>query len=330
MRKIEKIILEKTGEECFISQMTNITWEELKTLRDDSKLIPGQQYRITDYVTTVDPNMENACSAGHKFDIIVVADNENTLNEKARAINHPSIIEGAIKVKVVEENTSYIYVRTPEFDSNDMYAWAYVNDSDYKDVCFVDLEDYDTADVIFTNTLTPNIGDILDMGGVNVELVSIHYDANYFLTCNLAAWELWYCLDNDKSSFDWADEENGTGVIYRMIDEWGNDCPYDFKNIQFKRDVYEEGGLAESGEEDYSLWCYTFSFRGENGEVIDASIFGNYGSLIDQEDDAPGVYNNIMGKCRDRDYDLENTTRVTQILNNNVFFACYEYDYGLL
>ena len=25
------------------------------------------------------------------------------------------------------------------------------------------------------------------------------------------------------------------GVIYRMIDEWGNDCPYDFKNIMFER-----------------------------------------------------------------------------------------------
>ena len=28
---------------------------------------------------------------------------------------------------------------------------------------------------------------------------------------------------------------NGKGVIYRMIDEHNNDCPYDFKNIQFKR-----------------------------------------------------------------------------------------------
>jgi hypothetical protein len=26
---------------------------------------------------------------------------------------------------------------------------------------------------------------------------------------------------------------NKKGVIYRMIDEWNNDCPYDFKNIMF-------------------------------------------------------------------------------------------------
>lgn len=57
----------------------------------------------------------------------------------------------------------------------------------------------------------------------------------YFANSNLAAWKLWYCLDNDTSRFAWADEENGRGVIYRMIDEFGNDCPYDFKNILFTR-----------------------------------------------------------------------------------------------
>lgn len=51
---------------------------------------------------------------------------------------------------------------------------------------------------------------------------------------NLNAWKLWYCLDNDTNRFDWA-SGNGKGVIYRMIDEHGNDCPYDFKNIKFRR-----------------------------------------------------------------------------------------------
>ena len=57
----------------------------------------------------------------------------------------------------------------------------------------------------------------------------------YFANSNLAAWKLWYCLDNDTSRFAWAAETGGTGVIYRMIDEFGNDCPYDFKNILFVR-----------------------------------------------------------------------------------------------
>ena len=53
----------------------------------------------------------------------------------------------------------------------------------------------------------------------------------YFAKSKLEAWKLWYCLDNDPTRFAWADTTNGTGVIYRMIDEFGNDCPYDFKNI---------------------------------------------------------------------------------------------------
>lgn len=116
MKKIEKIILEQSGEEIYIPQMINTTWEELKALRDAGKLIAGEQYRITDYVaTTVDPESR---SANHPFDIIVTADSESVLNEDARAIAH----EG------------------------------------------------DT----------------------------------YFEKCNLAAWQLRYCLDNDVERFTWA------------------------------------------------------------------------------------------------------------------------------
>lgn len=48
------------------------------------------------------------------------------------------------------------------------------------------------------------------------------------------AWELKYCLDNDTDRFAWASED-GTGVIYYMKDEYGNEAGYDFKNIQFLR-----------------------------------------------------------------------------------------------
>lgn len=58
---------------------------------------------------------------------------------------------------------------------------------------------------------------------------------NYFNRCDLGSWKIWYCFDNDTNRFGWADPENGKGVIYRMIDNWNNDLPYDFKNIQFKR-----------------------------------------------------------------------------------------------
>ena len=139
------------------SNLTEITWSSLKSLVSTGTLIPGMKYRITDYNCTTTQDFTR--SAGHQFDIIVEALDNNTLSENASAINH-SVSNG---------------------------------------------------------------------------------ETDYFADCDLNAWKIWYCLDNDKTRFAWADDtktnnkENGRGVIYRMIDEFGNDCPYDFKNIQFQR-----------------------------------------------------------------------------------------------
>ena len=128
------------------NQIIAISYADLKALRDTAQLVPGQQYRITDYTCTT--TQENTRAVGHVFDVIVTADDESTLNEVARAVKH----------------------------------------------------DGDT----------------------------------YFAGCDLNVWKIWYCLDNDTTRFAWADSTNGKGVIYRMIDEFNNDIPYDFKNIQFK------------------------------------------------------------------------------------------------
>lgn len=64
-------------------------------------------------------------------------------------------------------------------------------------------------------------------------IISKHYSLAYFKDCKLNSWELKYCFSNDTNRFDWADSEKGKGVIYYMKDDWGNECPYDFKNIKF-------------------------------------------------------------------------------------------------
>lgn len=63
-----------------------ITYHDLKQLRDNSKLVPGTTYRITDYTCTT--SQEGTQSAGHVFDILVTADDVNVLNENAHAIQH--------------------------------------------------------------------------------------------------------------------------------------------------------------------------------------------------------------------------------------------------
>ena len=89
-----------------------------------------------------------------------------------------------------------------------------------------------------------------------------HAGDAYFADSRLDAWQLKYCFENDTVRFDWADENDGKGVIYFMRDEWGNEAPYDFKNIKFKR--------TKTGVGDY--YAYTFSSL-DNG-TIDGVIAG--------------------------------------------------------
>lgn len=90
--------------------------------------------------------------------------------------------------------------------------------------------------------------------------VDIQQDGSYYKFNNLSAWRVWYCLDNDVRRFDWADDsvddnQNpvGRGVIYRLIDEFGNDCPYDFKSIQFKKGNNYYFTFTADGGADASL-----------------------------------------------------------------------------
>lgn len=129
--------------------LINVTYADLVTLRNGGNLVKGQFYRITDFVTTVNPSLTEVRSAGHAFDLIVQALDVDVLSEDAKAIQHA--------------------------------------------------------------------GD------------------TYFQNSKLEAWQLKYSLDNDTTRFEWADSTNGKGVIWRMVDEFENDIPYDFKNVQYKR-----------------------------------------------------------------------------------------------
>ena len=170
-----------TLEKAATVQIISKPYLELKTLRDNSQLVPGQLYRITDYTCTT--AQTNTKSAGHQFDIIVTADSKSVLNEEARAVNHE----------------------------------------------FTDQKQ------------------------------------DHFKDCNLSAWKIWYCLDNDTNRFAWADSANGKGVIYRMIDEFNNDVPYDFKNIQFYRQWNSDESLwITIPSNNTGVPCYTFSSEGDS------------------------------------------------------------------
>jgi len=220
-----------------IDLMTEITWSELKSLRDGKKLTPGMQYRITDYQCTTTQDDNNIQSANHPFDIIVTADDINKLNENARAC--------------------------------------------------------------------------------------LHKDDTYFAVTKFESWKLKYKLDNDTIHFDWADSQNGKGIIYWMKDEWDNECPYDFKNIQFNYG---------------SKWMYTFT-DATNNNIVDGSIQGYVNDIINNKIKSRyyskykipinifnrGCYDNILGNnCYGNyfDYDSRYNVLENNCANNKFSDSC--------
>ena len=205
--------------------LVKITWSELKVMRDNSQLVAGQQYRITDYTCTT--TQAATKSAGHVFDIIVTADDESALNEVAIVVKHD--------------------------------------------------------------------GD------------------EYFANSDLRAWKIWYCIDNDTNRFVWADTENGKGVIYRMIDEFNNDVPYDFKNIQFYRQWDSSKELWSNIQTgNVGVPCYTFSSSGDSSTTAFTDMSLSKSS---------NVYSNVI---------KEYINIGKQTLNNICFFgnSCYRNYFG--
>ena len=84
--KSERVEAFNSFKESSVAKMVSITYSELKSLKVSSRLKAGQFYRITDYVTTT--TQEDTQSAGHAFDVIVIATDVDTLNENAKTIKH--------------------------------------------------------------------------------------------------------------------------------------------------------------------------------------------------------------------------------------------------
>lgn len=317
------------------------TWATLLAIRDGGNLIPGQFYRITDYVTT--SMAVDTRSAGHPFDIIVRADSANVLNEQAWAVQHKgdtyfkdSRLE-AWELKYNIDNIQWSQkVGTLVMDESDGYTALSIGTVDIDGETYIlwDAsafeEDYGFNRFV---SLTKEVGaDLLQFDAETGEIVEDGY------TTAIAE------IIADYS-------EPGKGSITWMKDEWGNKCAYDFKNIQFKRwkvtdakervtldgrymgvinDTPED--LSIEDEEDF-IWCYTFSSDSAGGEQADYSlgdnsVFGNVfpamgnGVLNDNVMFGPGCYDNISG------FDCTHNTLNKDSAHNIFGDNCYANSWG--
>lgn len=168
------------------SNMTNILWEDLVKLRDNSKLIPGRYYRITDYNTTT--VKQDTAAAGNQFDIIVLATDVNKLSEDAKAIMHDNTYDVTFRDGI----TKRCYFYPTVFDLTDINI---VDCDTLLGISGVTIGEYEIDDINKKIILNSYDSDVLEEEGLQY---------NYFQYCNLEAWEIKYCLDNDIDRFDWA------------------------------------------------------------------------------------------------------------------------------
>ena len=162
---------------------------------------------------------------------------------------------------------------------------------------------------------------------------------------SLELWEVHYCLDNDTNRFEWADSTNGKGVIYYLKDDKGNEAPYDFKQIQFKRyqvtqcstlsnlvGTYVHANyntnIIQAVDTNNPLWCYTFSIY-TNNEIQDKSIYEMYNIK-------GHCYNNIINTYINNDkillnniVFLNNDPAAKRSCQNNFFaYNCYNFSFN--
>ena len=171
--------------------------------------------------------------------------------------------------------------------------------------------------------------------------VIAHEGDTYFVNSDLNSWKIKYCLDNDTTRFAWADTENGKGVIYYMKDEYNNECPYDFKNIQFKRykitacekspslvGQYSINGInGITVDTDNPIWAYTFSII-QNGEIKDTSSLKQNQNRLCVNDNIIKATSSMLGEGDSYNvlpWFLNNIVFIANICFSNIFDTnCYQ------
>lgn len=231
------------------SFMQEVTYAELKSLRNERKLVAGLKYRMIDYETTT--SQEGTQAAEHPFDLILTALDEKTLDEKCSAIQSARDTDGyfaksnltAWEVWYTLDNTKYAFgvvkglsitVTGINMKCTENGKYTY-NDIEYDS--FIGTQMLEGKIVLVKNT-NPTTGDdlIFLSNGVEDNSINSYIESIEYL------------------------QNEGKGIIYKLIDEFNNNVPWDFKNIKI---ISKKNGYT----------CYTFTDA--KGIYVDGSVTGD-------------------------------------------------------
>ena len=198
-----------------------VTYDELVTLRNNSQLVPGRFYRITDYVNNTEVTFDGLSS--HQFDIILLALSENKLSEDAKAVmNEDNIYDVTFSDGITKK------------------CWIYKLNSTECNI--VPIDNVPTGVLAVYNTESSEVDISEDNKTANctaynstTDLQEENLKYNNFQDTNLAAWKLKYCLDNNVDRFNWVDN-NSHGALYFLSDETGDICKLKWQELKTLRD----------------------------------------------------------------------------------------------
>ena len=349
------------------NKMINITWAKLKDLRDNSKLVPGALYRITDYECTT--SQDDTCSAGHQFDIIVQALSESILSEDAKAIQHEVSIDDMPKYCM---NDLYNDITTlfGTVTVNGVVYYSYRNS-----VCefLIDVNNLLDGGIDFDNNypgyryaINANLERRLDAEEYNGAGNGLYFSTNikelfYFSNSNLAAWKLKYCLDNDEERFAWArgiylsplthnkfirvleinahisesfiyvrqpQLDNENGVVWAY--DKGTDSGISIKNYANYGEDLDTSDIIYTQSENIYIG-QNININGVPGTIIDFSENQGKGviyQMIDEyNNDCPYDFKNIQF-LRSTEW-LQEHEDWTTIVNNELFIDSYYYTFSI-
>jgi hypothetical protein len=192
--------------------MTSVTYADLKNFRDTSALVPGMQYYIHDYVTTVGDASLN--SAMHPFGIIVTANSPSELDENARICNvedaeyYTNLDAYEIKYCIDNDSSRFGWV-----DPNGTGVIYYMKDDNRNEAY------YDFTNILFDNKYT------FDYNGTDARLnasANIHDNVigpHYGGYASAGSQQTYYTLSPNNIVFEGLMNYNNT---------FGKDC-YDLK-----------------------------------------------------------------------------------------------------
>lgn len=128
-------LINQTKNEC--ENLKEVTYEELSTLIQSNKLIPGSLYRMTDYQTVTDSTNNQVSVEWHKFDLVIRALSSNTISRNCSAISeyYPKASEWNIVYSMdnsVQGSKGIILAMTDENDNYAPYDFKSIKIKKYK------------------------------------------------------------------------------------------------------------------------------------------------------------------------------------------------------